>query len=433
MNYLLFVVYLVILSWLLLRVPFIKNAGISSRFILGLFLIKIMAGIAIGWVSIHIYGPGNDYWDVNDFAREEYQLMLTNPGRYLSNLFTSDYEGGYGGIFSSFNSYWNDLENNILIKLVSVFNIFSRGNYYINSLFFNFIIFFGHVILYRLFMLVFPVLPNPSGQGSVNRQFLVISGCFLLPSTLYFTSGIHKDGLVFLMLAVLLYSVYQSLHKKNFSVKRLILIGTAFLFLFLLRNFVFLALLPAVFAWILAERTKWNAILTFTGVYLVSGLLFFTVSFINPAIDPPAIIVNKQSDYINLPVASTQIPLTPLQPNFLSFVSNAPQALQHSFLRPYPGEQPMRSLLPFSIELLLYHILLLLLIFFRRKDAVVARNSFLVYVLFFTLTVFLFIGYIVPNLGSLVRYRSLFLPFIITPILCTVGWRRLGALLKINK
>ncbi|MBK7123792.1 MAG: hypothetical protein IPH68_13965 [Chitinophagaceae bacterium] len=156
MNYLLFVVYLVILSWLLLRVPFIKNAGISSRFILGLFLIKIMAGIAIGWVSIHIYGPGNDYWDVNDFAREEYQLMLTNPGRYLSNIFTSDYEGGYGGIFNSFNSYWNDLENNILIKLVSVFNIFSRGDYYINSLFFNFIIFFGHVILYRLLILVFP-------------------------------------------------------------------------------------------------------------------------------------------------------------------------------------------------------------------------------------------------------------------------------------
>ncbi|MBK7556938.1 MAG: hypothetical protein IPI54_00840 [Chitinophagaceae bacterium] len=269
MNYLLFVVYLVILSWLLLRVPFIKNAGISSRFILGLFLIKIMAGIAIGWVSIHIYGPGNDYWDVNDFAREEYQLMLTNPGRYLSNIFTSDYEGGYGGIFNSFNSYWNDLENNILIKLVSVFNIFSRGDYYINSLFFNFIIFFGHVILYRLLILVFP-----GPKDSVSRQFLVIIGCFLLPSTLYFTSGIHKDGKVFLMLAVLVYSVYQSLHKSSFSARRSILIVTAFLFLFLLRNFVFLALLPAIFAWILADRTKWNAGLTFIAVYLFSGILF---------------------------------------------------------------------------------------------------------------------------------------------------------------
>jgi hypothetical protein len=422
LNYLLFVVYLAILSWLLLRVPFIKNAGISARYILGLFLLKIMAGIAIGWVSIHIYGPGNDYWDVNDFAREEYQLMLTNPAKYLSNLFTSDYEGGYGGIFNSFNSYWNDLENNILIKLVSIFNIFSRGDYYINSLFFNFIIFFGHVIVYRLFIIIFPA-----------RKIWVIIGCFLLPSTLYFTSGIHKDGMVFLMLAVLVYCIYQSLHKKRFSVKRSILIGTAFLFLFLLRNFVFLALLPAVFAWILADRTKWNAGLTFTALYLISGLLFFTVSFINPSIDPPAIIISKQSDYINLPVASTQIPLTPLQPNFLSFVSNAPQALQHSFLRPYPGEQPLRSLLPFSIELLLYHLLMLLLIFFSRKNAVVGSKSFLFFLLFFTLTVFLFIGYIVPNLGSLVRYRSLYLPFIITPLLCFVDWNKLASSFKIKK
>ncbi|MGB5005916.1 MAG: hypothetical protein WBO39_03205 [Ferruginibacter sp.] len=428
MNYLLFVVYLVILCWLLLRVPFIKNAGISSRFILGLFLIKIMAGIAIGWVSIHIYGPGNDYWDVNDFAREEYQLMLTNPARYLSNLFTSDYEGGYGGIFNSFNSYWNDLENNILIKLVSVFNIFSRGDYYINSLFFNFIIFFGHVILYRLFNQVFPFT-----QGSVKGQLWVIIGCFLLPSTLYFTSGIHKDGMVFLMLAVLVYSVYQSLHKSSFSARRSILIVTAFLFLFLLRNFVFLALLPAVFAWILADRTKWNAGLTFIAVYLFSGILFFTVSYINPAFDPPAIIITKQADYINLPVASTQIPLTPLQPNIMSFVSNAPQALQHIFLRPYPGEQPLQSLLPFSSELLLYHVLLFLLIFFSRKNAVVASKSFLFFLLFFTLTVFLFIGYIVPNLGSLVRYRSLYLPFIITPVLCFLDWNKLSDLFKIKK
>ncbi|MBK8494618.1 MAG: hypothetical protein IPL50_06000 [Chitinophagaceae bacterium] len=164
MNYLLFVVYLVILSWLLLC-SFIKNAGISSRFILGLFFDQDH-GRYCHWLGFDSYlRPGNDYWDVNDFAREEYQLMLTNPARYLSNLFTSDYEGGYGGIFNSFNSYWNDLENNILIKLVSVFNIFSRGDYYINSLFFNFIIFFGHVILYRLFMLVFPSCPTPVAKA----------------------------------------------------------------------------------------------------------------------------------------------------------------------------------------------------------------------------------------------------------------------------
>ena len=121
MNYLLFAVYLIILCWLLLRVPFIKNAGINSKVLLGLFAFKIIAGIAIGWIAIHIYGPGNDYWDVNDEAWKEYQLLITNPGKYFINIFTSDYDGGYAGIFSSFDSYWNDFKGNIMRSILLIF------------------------------------------------------------------------------------------------------------------------------------------------------------------------------------------------------------------------------------------------------------------------------------------------------------------------
>lgn len=394
--------------------PFIKNTGINSGTLLGLFLVKILAAIAIGWASIHIYGPGNDYWDVNDFAREEYQLLHTNPGKYFINIFTSDYQGGYAGMFSSGDSYWNDLKGNIVIKLVSIFNIFSRGDYYINSLFFNFIIFFGHVILYRLFIKMFP-----------GRRVWVIIGCFLLPSTLYFSSGIHKDGIVFLMMAVVIYSVYQSLSKNLFSIKRILLICVSLALLFLVRNFVLLALLPALFAWILAAKTKWNAAIVFTSVYLLSGLLFFNISSISSKIDPPAIIAQKQAAYKSLPVAATQIELTPLQPTFKSFVANAPQALAHVFLFPYPGQQPVKSLFPFWYELLFYMFLVVLLLLFRAKNADQGNRHILFFLLFFTFTIFLFIGYMVPNIGSLVRYRSLFLPFIITPILCNIKWSKL--------
>ncbi len=413
MNYLLFAFYLVILCSLMLRVPFIKNAGISSGTLLSLFLLKIFAGIAIGWIAIHIYGPGNDYWDTNDYAREEFQLLQTNPVKYLINIFTSSYQGGYGGMFSSGNSYWNDLKGNIIIKLVSVFNIFSRGDYYINSLFFNFIIFFAHVILYRLFIKIYP-----------GRQVWVIIGSFLLPSTLYFSSGIHKDGLVLLLMAVVIYSVYQSLTKNSFTIKRLFFILAGLILLFLVRNFVLLALLPALFAWILAAKTKWNAALVFTSVYLLSGLAFFNISSVTAKINPPEIIVQKQAAYKGLPVAATQIELATLQPNVKSFAANAPHALAHVLLLPYPGLQPVKSLLPFSFELFFYLFLLLLLIFFRRKDYLQADKSLMFFTVFFILTVFLFIGYIVPNIGSLVRYRSLYLPFIITPALCCINWKK---------
>jgi len=422
LNYLLFVVYLVILCWLLLRTPFIKNTAINSKLLLGLFFIKVVAGVAIGWISIHIYGPGNDYWDVNDFAREEYQLLLSNPGNYFINIFTSDYQQGYGGLFSTGDSYWNDLRGNIVIKLISLFNLFSRGDYYINSLFFNFIIFFGHVILYRLFITLYP-----------GREIAVIIGCFLLPSTLYFASGIHKDGLVFLMLAVLIYCIYQSILKNKVSGKRLLLILISLALLFLIRSFIFLVLLPALFAWILSAKTKWPAGRTFAAVYLITGILFFSIGHLTGKVNPPEIITNKQTEFINLSGAATQIELTPLQPTVKSFMSNAPQALNHSLLRPYLWELPVKSLLPLNIELLLCQVLLIIFIFFRRKDLSNTGRPFLFFAFFFTLTVFLIVGYIVPNLGSLVRYRSLYLPLIITPLLCMINWERMARGIKIKK
>lgn len=412
MNYLLFAVYLFLLCWLLLRIPFIKRSGIDNKVLIALFLVKVVAGIAIGWLSLHFYGPGNDYWDINREAWNEYQLLVSNPGKYFSNIFTSDYPGGYSGVFSSFDSFWNDLKGNILIKLVSIFNIFSRGDYYVNSLLFDFLVFFGHVFFYRVFIRVFP-----------GREKLVIVGCFLLPSTLYFSSGIHKDGIVFLMLAILVYCVYQSLQQNNLTIKRLLLICISMSVLFLVRNFIFLALVPALAAWIISAKTKWPALAIYAVVYLITGLFFFNISSVSGKINPLKIITTKQSDYLSLQNSATEIKLTPLQPSFKSFAANTPEAVNHVMLRPYLWELPVKSLLPIAIELAFYQLLFLLFLFFRRKEPARPNSPFILFAIFFTLTVLLMIGYIIPNLGSIVRYRSLYLPLIITPLLCLVDWK----------
>ncbi len=414
MNYLLFAVYLFLLCWLLLRIPAIKRSGIDNKVIIGLFLIKIAAGVAIGWMSLHFYGTGNDYWDVNTESWKEYQLLLSDPGKYFTNIFTSDYPGGYGGLFNSFNSFWNDLKGNILIKLVSVFNIFSRGDYYINSLFFNFIVFFGHVALYKLFTNIYP-----------QRKWLVIAGCFLLPSTIYFSSGIHKDGLVFLLLAVILYKMHQSLTVSKVSIKRYLLIAISMLLLFLIRSFIFIALVPALIAWILSSKYKWNTAITFASVYLLTGLLLFNIDAVFKQVKPLEVITQRQTEYLNLPESDTKIELTILDPSFKSFAANAPQSLNHLLLRPYLWELPVRSLLPLNIELAIYQVLFLIFLFYQRKKDDNTYTPFLFFALSFTFSLFLLIGYIAPNLGSIIRYRSLYLPLIITPLLCSIDLSRL--------
>lgn len=384
-------------------------------------MVKIFAGLAIGWISLHLYSNGNDYWDVNREGWKEYQLLWSDPHEYLVNIFKSNYGDHYGGLFDSFQSFWNDLRNNIIIKLLSVFDIFSRGNYYINSLLFNFFGFLGHVAFYRIFIQVYK-----------NQRTAVIIGCFLLPSMLYFTSGVQKDGIVFTTLGFLLYAVFQSLQMQRLTWKYLLIILLGFAILFLIRSYVLMNLLPALVIWILVVKYKWATFKSFVIGYIIIGLLFFNISTVIHSINPPQIVCNKQADFFLLPVAATQVHLDTLHPNFKSFALNAPQALNHLLLRPYPMELPVKSLIPVSIEMVGYEILFILFLLFKRKKEPGEHDPFIVFGIFFTLTMFLFIGYIMPNLGSLIRYRSVYLPFLLTPALCKINWQKLRGIVKLK-
>ena len=420
MYYLLFIIYFFMFCWLLLKASFIKRSGLSSNAVLTLFLIKVLASIAIGWISIHYYHGSNDYWDINREGWQEYQLMWTNPSTYFTNIFHTDYANGYGGFFDSFQSYWNDLKNNLIIKMISLFDIFSRGNYYINSLFFNYIIFFGHVALYRLFISIY--------KGQKNA---VIICCFLLPSLLYFSSGIHKDGIVFLMLALLVFNIYTILQQPSVWLKRVSMIIFSLLVLFLMRNFIVLLLLPAIMAWLIVAKAKWRPLPVFIGVYFIGGLMLFNINRFVATVHPLEIIVQKQTDFLRLPPSATAISLDTLHPTFTGFVHNMPQAFNHLLLRPYLTELPSAILFPMNLELFLCHLLIILFIFFHKKRTGESPEPFIYFAVFFTLTAFLFIGYIVPNLGSLVRYRSLYSPFLITPLVCRINWEKIRSLLKL--
>lgn len=408
MAYFLFAFYFVIFCWLLLRFRFVKEAGIQDRFVIGLFICKIVAGVVIGWVSLHLYDPHNDYWDINREGYKEYQLLLSNPKEYFSNIFHSGYQDAYGGLFESSNSYWNDLKNNILGKLVSIFDIFTGGNYYVNSLFFNFLIFFGNVALFRVFAHIFP-----------NRKILVLTGCFLLPSTLYFTSGIHKDGLAFLIIGLIAFHTFFMLKERRRVWIRCLEVLLLLVFLFVIRNNVCLTLMPALLGWSIAEITKVRSWIVFPAVYIISAVLFFTLNSFFRKIDPPAILAKRQMEFRQMGKAKTDIQLDSLEPGFKSYLSNLPQASDHVFLRPYIYELPSTLLLPMNIELLIYQLLFAFFIFFHRKSGSPA-DPFIWAGILFSLSMFIIIGYLVPNLGTLIRYRSIFWPFLITPLLCGV-------------
>ena len=381
-----------------------------------------MAGIFYGWMGVY-YGEMAqmvDTWAYHYISLEETKLLKSNPGAFF-NIW-STYEDGFSNFLYSHNSWWNDIKATLLTKIMAIFNLASFGNYFINVIFFSFFTLFGPIALFRIMQDIFP-----------GRKFLLLLACFLIPSFLYWTSGLLKEGLIFLGLSLLFYHIYFGIKIKKFSLSRILTIAFCFLFVLILRNFLAVVLLPPLFAWILSTRLKVRPLVVFTAVMVVSIALFFLAVHIDARLDFPKATVVKQQEFLQLSGRST-VAVRELEPHFESFLANLPQALSLSILRPYPSDVAHLLSLTAAVEINLLLLLFLVSVIFRKKDVVTTRHShaFLVFCIFFSLSVLLMVGYTVNNLGAIVRYRSIVLPLLMIPVLARIDWNRLAALLLGN-
>lgn len=412
LEYLLFVAWLVFFAWLVTKVKFFTRTGLSQPQLIILFLVKIMAGIFYGWIGTYYGGLAQMYdtWNYHGLAIQEYHLLSTDPHEYLTNLFRDPYEGGVTKFFESTDSYWNDLKGNFFIKILSVFNILSLGHYYVNVIFYSFITLFGPVCMYRVMTDAFP-----------GKKPAIIAATFLIPSFIYWTSGIHKEGLIFTGIGLIMYSVYFGLKEKKMGFKRGLSLVAGLLLLLTLRNFLIVLIVPALLAWLLASRWPKYGLAIFGGLYLLGTVVFFTGRYISPKLDFPQAVVNKQQEFIRIKGA-TSVPIKTLEPTAISFVKNTPKAITLSTIRPYPSDVKHILSLAAAIEInALWLILVLFLLF--RKNGVRSRN--LIYFnIFFSFSLLLAIGFSVNNLGAIVRYRSVILPLLVIPLAARIDWNR---------
>ncbi len=384
--------------------------------VLLLFVIKISVGITGGLVSHFLMHDNTDQYGYTLQGLIEYDNLIHHPKKFFTDSLPSAYNNNLGEFFGSRNSFWNDVRNNILIKTIGVFNILSRGNYYINSLFFNFVGFFGHVALFKVFKHIFP-----------KQHWAIIVGCFLLPSSLYFTSLIGKDMIVFTALGIFCYALYFSL-ENGFTKKKLVYILLSFICILLIRNFIAVILLPCALAWYVGSRYKIKPIKVFGSLFFLAFIGIVLSQFLQDKYDPLNIVVDKQQAFFSLGMAKSQYQNDTLQPTIKSFVTAAPTALRHSFLSPYPTEFDNIYLNGFAAEIILYIALALLMFVFPNKKN--GLYPFIIFCFALALLIFLFSGYITTNAGALVRYRSIYFPLFITVILCKIKWERIMDLFR---
>ncbi len=391
LEHLIFIFYLVVFCSIFYYSKIHKDSGLSVYILLFLFVLKISAGCLNLYIHCHEYLT-NDVLFYHEQSLLELQKFQGRPLAFLSDFFFN-----WGNFSEHCNMlsrenmrYWSDLGVLIHVKYMNLANLFTGGNLYVNVIFFNVIYFLGSLYLYKLFYLLQP-----------RKKWMFVFSVFLVPSVLFWCSGIHKDGWVLAAIGFSLFTImkFHTTQKRKY----LFWLSISLLLLLLSRYFVFFCFFPPLMLWFFYRKTD-KGVLWFAITYIVLLILFFTVGNFTP-FEPLDIIIAKQQSFFSLRGYS-DMQTSILDHHVSSFVANFPEACNHIFLRPYYNSGDLLKYQVAAIDSWLVCALYILCALYIRRGHV--HQLFYMMLLVFALSMYLFIGYTIPNCGALVRYKSEF-------------------------
>ena len=446
MHLLLFVIYSIVLCYLLLRMRFFRDSGIRPNLLLLLFALRVAAGCLHNIIAYRFYPNHGDIWAFFQGSFITRQELFHDFPAFIAD-----------------NSTWAYLPYNVVVFLHVIFNFFSFGNLYINTLLFSFGVFAGSIALFRAF------------RGFLGNGLLSGACALLIPSTLYWTACVYKEGLIYLSLGFFFYQLQAGL-AMGWNNKRVVLCLLFFLLAVFFRAGIAVSLLPGLAIWMLiggsgsktgksakADSPKGSSSFgsnaaprPFARIVLAITLACIAIlGFVKPAAFSGVFsyISGQQEEFQSLQ-GHSRLYLPRLEPTTASFLRILPAALLNGFFQPLPGVGGQPVYLVFSIELLLVWCIVLFAcatLLRRPPGSAVLRQrpssappsgsdpaqrsaaqaprpgkgqpstGFAICCLVFSVCGMLLIGYIIPFAGAIVRYRSLYLPFLLAPFFQLLG------------
>lgn len=416
---------------LISRGAFFKSSPFSSNSLQLAFCIKSLAGLVVFYLYSEYY-PVRSEADTFKYFDDSYYMAKAfweHPVDYFQMLLGIDcnteyFNTNYFNHMSNWvRSYDNGLfnDNRLIIRLNALFRIFSSGNYHVHSLCFNLIAFIGSLQLAKVFYAV---------SRSKLKSYLVV---FLIPSVVFWSSGVFKESILIYGLGTFLFYFYQ------FSIGNRSRTGIFFLLfssgvLVVMKLYIFAAFLPVCIAFYFTRNRKkifLSYVLLFT-LFLAFGLVLDALvprySFIH-------LIVDKQRDFINLSKffeVNSAFQMEYLQPTLFSLLTAAPEALLNVFTKPWLSEVNSFLFVPPLIENLFVISLAIFCLIWRKKIS--DKQLKFVFLCFsFTLTVYIVIGLTTPITGALVRYKIPALPFLWMALLILINTQKFPKGLKNHK
>lgn len=385
----------------------IRHKPLARYFFSGLVL-KMVSGVAIGLLYIVYYKEGDTILFHEDGMRLS-RAFYEHPGQYFQILLYN----------SQANDIWGTLKlidqprAFFMAKAVSILHIFTNGNYWVTGFYFSFFAYSGLWTLADKLATYFPW-----------TRFASIVSFIYFPSVVFWSSGITKEAVAIGLLAWILALYVPVIAKGKVIHKRRVLLSFFLLFLLWILKYYYAAVLiavltPTLILGILKSRsvgTHWKFQRQL--LYWLSFFVWFVIvaSLVHPNLrldNIMDVIVSNHDLFVSISNTEDLIHFPDFGSNFMAFAKNLPRAIWAGLFQPLPWEV---SGFPRNIAAVENLIVLIFsvagLVSFWRFN--VSNNGILVFIaIVYIFILAAFLAYSTPNIGTLARYKSGFLPFLI--------------------
>ena len=308
------------------------------RFFLGGFIIKVFGSVAFTLIYVYYYkfGDSFEYYKgalalnsaFSNAIPDYIDLLLSESSHDFSSHLTQ---------YTNSLEYADTPEEWFMVKLLSPISFLAFQSYLVINLFMGLISFWGTWKLFRVFADILP-----------DRQNIAFISAFLIPSVVFWGSGIMKDTITLAGVNYLIYALYFALIKGKPKLIFLLAAPVWFIITFKLKSYITLALLPGIiltFYYHLRSKISSDFLKLVSGPILFSGLLVISFYSLQTLSESSQKYSAKQLEWKvkgfhswHTDVGGSSYNLGDVDYTLTGVISKAPAAMNVTFFRPYLWE-----------------------------------------------------------------------------------------------
>ena len=419
--------FCILLLWIIAISRAKRYDRATAKIFLNAFKFKIFCAVAFTFVTAFYYGGGDSemfFYAVKDMRQAVadddvtyWQLLKmesTDENSPLAYHFELD------EIKYPVAGFMRSSSNFLVPKLALIPAVIFFNSYLCICLVFSFFALGGAIRLYKMFLYYFPAM---------RREVALVT--LFLPSVCYWSSGFLKDSICFGSMGFLLYGLFNVVIRRRKIASSLFWIFVSTYFLYTIKVYILLALLPGIGFWLFGHLSTGVKTLSLKRAITFLSLIVASIAgvvLVNYLTSDAALSKFSLDNILETSSFSRDIyerggvkgqgayfQITTTNPVLLAI-----NGLVATFFRPFPWEISSAIVMLSAIEALIF-LTLILYLFFMKGILAPFRQVFSkpVLILCFTFSIIfaISIGISATNFGSLSRYKIPCLPFYLMFIL----------------